>query len=171
MSETGFAGTKESRQEHGRRYRDFADLFEAARPCSSGRRDDSRGKVFGGSKGRSTSCFYAYCQSLEDLHHLPPPAISGTPFYAHILSSLPSLRLSIKSAVTASTKSWLFDIRESGATVGRLALEQMTARIKKWRARREKEGGVRLARVGGALEMVHNERAECESSRMNPGVR
>jgi hypothetical protein len=39
----------------------------------------------------------------------------------------------------------------------------MTARIKKWRARREKEGGVRLARVGGALEMVHNERAECES--------
>jgi hypothetical protein len=65
--------------------------------------------------------------------------------------------------VTASTKSWLFDIRESGATVGRLALEQMTARIKKWRARREKEGGVRLARVGGALEMVHNERAECES--------
>jgi hypothetical protein len=55
--------------------------------------------------------------------------------------------------------------------VGRLALEQMTARIKKWRARREKEGGVRLARVGGALEMVHNERAECESSRMFPGVR
>ena len=46
--------------------------------------------------------------------------------------------------------------------MGRLALEQMTARIKKWRARREKEGGVRLARVGGALEMVHNERAECE---------
>ena len=100
-------------------------------------------------------------QSLEDLQHLPPPAISGTPFYAHIQSSLPSLRLSIKDAVTASTKSWLFDIRESGATVGRLALEQMTARIKKWRARREKEGGVRLARVGGALEMVHNERAEC----------
>ena len=93
---------------------------------------------------------------------MPPPAISGTPFYAHILSSLPSLRLSIKDAVTASTKSWLFDIRESGATVGRLALEQMGARIKKWRARREKEGGVRLARVGGALELVHNERAECE---------
>jgi len=42
-------------------------------------------------------------------------------------------------------------------------MEQMSARIKKWRARREKEGGVRLARVGGALEMVHNERVECES--------
>lgn len=99
---------------------------------------------------------------MEDLHHLPPPSISGTPFYAHILSSLPSLRLSIKDAVTASTKSWLFDVRESGAAVGRLALEQMSGRIKKWKARREKEGGVRLARVGGALELVNNERVECE---------
>jgi hypothetical protein len=113
----------------------------------------------------------AYIQSLEDLHHLPPPAISGTPFYAHILSSLPSLRLSIKDAVTASTKSWLFDVRESGATVGRLALEQMTMRIKRWRARREKEGGVRLARVGGALELVHNERAECKLHEEPPAGR
>jgi hypothetical protein len=101
-------------------------------------------------------------QSLDDLSNLPPPSISQTPFYAHILSSLPSLRLSIKDAVTASMKTWLFDVRESGAKVGKLALEQMGTRIKKWRMRREKEGGVRLARVGGALEMVHNERVECE---------
>jgi hypothetical protein len=92
---------------------------------------------------------------------MPPLAISDTPFFAHILSSLPSLRLSIKDAVLASTKSWLFEVRESGAKVGRLALEQMDGRIQKWRARREKEGGVRLARVGGALELVNNERAEC----------
>jgi hypothetical protein len=105
----------------------------------------------------------ANIQSLEDLQHLPPPSISHTPFYLHLLSSLPSLRLSIKDAVTASTKTWLFDVRESGAKVGKLALEQMGARIKKWRARREKEGGVRLARVGGALELVNNERVECES--------
>lgn len=75
---------------------------------------------------------------------------------------MPSLRLSIKDAVTASTKSWLFDVRESGAEVGKLALEQMAGRIKKWRARREKEGSVRLARVGAALELVNNERVECE---------
>jgi hypothetical protein len=92
---------------------------------------------------------------------LPPPSISQTPFYAHLLSSLPSLRLSVKDAVTASTKSWLFDVRESGAKVGKLALEQMGNRIKKWRTMREKEGGVRLARVGGALELMNNERVEC----------
>ena len=100
---------------------------------------------------------------MEDLLHLPPPSISQTPFYAHILSSLPSLRLSIKDAVTASTKSWLFDVRQSGATVGKLALEQMANRIKKWRTKREKDGGVRLARVGGAMELVNNERIECEA--------
>ncbi|WVF71415.1 hypothetical protein IAT40_006219 [Kwoniella sp. CBS 6097] len=104
--------------------------------------------------------YWGALRSIEDLLHLPPPSISQTPFYAHILSSLPSLRLSIKDAVTASTKTWLFDVRESGAKVGKLALEQMAARIKKWRAKREKEGGVRLARVGGALELVHNERVE-----------
>ena len=70
--------------------------------------------------------------------------------------------------MTASTKSWLFDVRESGAKVGKLALEQMGTRIKKWRARREKEGGVRLARVGGALELVNNERVECTWSK--PGI-
>lgn len=97
--------------------------------------------------------------------HLPPPSISQTPFYAHLLSSLPSLRLSIRDAVTASTKSWLFDVRESGTTVGRLALDQMSARIKKWRAKKEREGGIRLARVGGSLELVNNERADCKSKR------
>ncbi|WVQ82288.1 hypothetical protein IAT38_004416 [Cryptococcus sp. DSM 104549] len=107
--------------------------------------------------------YWGALRSLEDLLHLPPPSISQTPFYAHILSSLPSLRLSIKDAVLASTKTWLFDVRESGAKVGKLALEQMAVRIKKWRVRREKEGGVRLARVGGALELVHNERVEFDA--------
>lgn len=102
---------------------------------------------------------------IEDLSHLPPPSISNTPFYLHLVSSLPTLRLSIKDRVTASTKTWLFDIRESSALVGKLALEQMEMRIKKWRAKREKEGGMRLAKIGGALELVYNERSECKYGR------
>ncbi|KIR67312.1 hypothetical protein I314_02530 [Cryptococcus bacillisporus CA1873] len=107
--------------------------------------------------------YWGALRSLEDLLHLPPPSISQTPFYAHILSSLPSLRLSIKDAVTASTKTWLFDVRESCAKVGKLALGQMAMRTKKWRMKREKEGGVRLARVGGPLELVYNERVEFDA--------
>ena len=52
--------------------------------------------------------------------------------------------------------------------VGNLALEHMSMRIKRWRAKREKEGGVKLARVGGALEMVYNEKSECELKASNP---
>ncbi|BEI79982.1 hypothetical protein CcaverHIS002_0105110 [Cutaneotrichosporon cavernicola] len=100
---------------------------------------------------------------IEDLSHLPPPAISNTPFYLHLVSSLPSLRLSIKDAVTASAKSWLFDIRESSALVGKLALEGMGNRIKRWRLKREKDGSARFARIGGALELVNNERAEFDA--------
>ncbi|WWC89397.1 uncharacterized protein L201_004321 [Kwoniella dendrophila CBS 6074] len=107
--------------------------------------------------------YWGALRSIEDLLHLTPPSISQTPFYAHILSSLPSLRLSIKNAVTASTKTWLFDVRESGSKVGKLALEQMSVRIKKWRLKREKEGGIKLARVGGAMELVHNERVEFDA--------
>ncbi|KAL1413544.1 Rab GTPase-binding exocyst subunit S15 [Vanrija albida] len=104
--------------------------------------------------------YWGALRMLEDLSHLPPPSISQTPFYLHLVSSLPSLRISIKDAVTATTKSWLFDIRESNTLVGKLALENMTARIKRWRTKREKDGGVRLARIGGALELVSNERIE-----------
>ncbi|EJT53129.1 exocyst complex subunit Sec15 [Trichosporon asahii var. asahii CBS 2479] len=57
-------------------------------------------------------------------------------------------------------RSWLFDIRESSALVGKLALKHMDSRIKRWRARREKDGNIRLANIGGALELVNNERTE-----------
>ena len=106
-------------------------------------------------------------QSLEDLLHLPPSPLSQTPFFLHILSSLPSLRSQIRDAVTASEKSWLFDVRSSSGQIGRLATEEMARRIKKWRNRKEKDGGLlggtaRLGRVGGAVESVMNEKNECE---------
>ncbi|ORX36771.1 putative exocyst complex subunit Sec15 [Kockovaella imperatae] len=107
--------------------------------------------------------YWGALRMLDDLLLVPPQSISQTPFYTHLSSSLPSLRVAIKDAVTASTKSWLFEVRESGARVGKLALEHMSSRIKRWRTKREKEGGVKLARVGGALEMVYNERLEFDA--------
>jgi hypothetical protein len=109
-------------------------------------------------------------QSLEELNRLPPSAISETPFHQHIVSSLPSLRAEIKSAVTESEKSWLFDVRQSGAMVGRLALDHMEARQRRWRTKkereREKEGVAALTarslRVGSAVELVNNEKVECK---------
>ena len=96
---------------------------------------------------------------------MPPTSLSQTPFFQHLLSSLPSLRGQIKDAVTASMKQWLLEIRNVSAQVGKLALESMEARIRRWRTRREKDPMLRMSRVGSAVELVTYEKTECESSR------
>jgi hypothetical protein len=71
--------------------------------------------------------------------------------------SLPSLRGQIKDAVTASTKQWLLEIRNLTGEVGKLALEAMENRTRRWRSRREKDAMLRLSRVGSAVEAVSYE--------------
>jgi hypothetical protein len=71
--------------------------------------------------------------------------------------SLPSLRGQIKDAVTASTKQWLLEIRNLTGEVGKLALEAMESRTRRWRSRREKDPMLRLSRVGSAVETVSYE--------------
>ncbi len=74
---------------------------------------------------------------------MPQSSLSQTPLFQHILLSLPSLRGQIKDAVTAST--------------GKLALEAMESRTRRWRSRREKDLMIRLSRVGSAVETVSYE--------------
>ena len=80
------------------------------------------------------------------------------------MSSLPSMRTPIKDAVTASTKQWLLEIRNVSGQVGKLAIEALEMRTKKWRARREKDPMLKLSRVGSAVEAVSHEKHECESN-------
>lgn len=79
------------------------------------------------------------------------------------MSSLPSLRAQIKDAVTASMKQWLLDIRNNSGQIGRLALEAMDIRVRKWRIRREREPSLKHSRVGSAVETVVYEKLECKS--------
>ncbi|KIJ56882.1 hypothetical protein M422DRAFT_218657 [Sphaerobolus stellatus SS14] len=104
--------------------------------------------------------YWSALRSLEDIQALPQSSLSQTPFFTHILSSLPSLRTQIKEAVTASKSTWLLEIRNISGEVGRLALEAMDTRTRKWRSRREKEPLLRLSRVGSSVEMVTNEKIE-----------
>lgn len=101
-------------------------------------------------------------QSLEDIQNLPPTSLSQTPLHQYVLSSLPSLRGQIKDAVTASMKQWLLEIRNNSAEVGRLALEAMETRTRRWRLRREKDPLLRMSRVGSAVELVTYEKNECK---------
>lgn len=106
---------------------------------------------------------YVFFQSLEDIQSMPPTSLSQTPFFQHLLSSLPSLRGQIKDAVTASMKQWLLEIRNISAEVGRLAVEAMELRMKRWRQRREKDPLLRPNRVGSAVELITYEKVECMS--------
>lgn len=94
---------------------------------------------------------------------MPQTSLSQTPFFQHLLSSLPSLRGQIKDAVTASMKQWLLLIRNVSTQVGQLAIEAMEARIRRWRARRDRDPLLRLNRVGSAVEIATYEKVECET--------
>jgi len=91
---------------------------------------------------------------------MPQSLLSQTPLFQHILMSLPSLRGQIKDSVTASTKQWLLEIRNLTGEVGKLALEAMESRTRRWRSRREKDPMLRLSRVGSAAETVSYETTE-----------
>ncbi|EPQ59901.1 hypothetical protein GLOTRDRAFT_33192 [Gloeophyllum trabeum ATCC 11539] len=107
--------------------------------------------------------YWSALRSLEDIQSMPPTSLSQTPFFQHLLSSLPSLRGQIKDAVTASTKQWLLDIRNVSGQVGELALEAMELRVKRWKARRDRDPMLRSARVGSAVEWVTYEKTEFDA--------
>ncbi|KDQ64317.1 hypothetical protein JAAARDRAFT_52281 [Jaapia argillacea MUCL 33604] len=104
--------------------------------------------------------YWSALRSLEDIQSMPPTSLSQTPFFQHLLSSLPSLRGQIKDAVTASVKQWLLDIRNVSGQVGHLALEAMEVRMRKWKHRRDKDPMLSMSRVGSAVELVTNEKNE-----------
>lgn len=56
----------------------------------------------------------------------------------------------------------MLDFREASADVGKLALEAMRQRTKRWRSRRDKEPSLKNLKVGSAVELVINEKIESE---------
>jgi hypothetical protein len=76
--------------------------------------------------------------------------------------SIPLFRTEIKSAVTAEQNAWLLGIRESSPLVGQLALRHMEVRARKWKSKVERDGNVKQVRIGSAIELVNNEKSECE---------
>jgi exocyst complex component 6 len=73
--------------------------------------------------------------------------------------------------VTASLKTWLFDLRNVSRQVGRLALDAMEVRKKRWAARKEKEPQLKLCQLGGAVELITSEKIECKHALLSLSVR
>ncbi|KDQ20586.1 hypothetical protein BOTBODRAFT_26590 [Botryobasidium botryosum FD-172 SS1] len=104
--------------------------------------------------------YWSALRSLEEIQSLPSTSLSQTPLLTHLLSSLPSLRSQIKDAVTASTKSWLLEVRNVSGQIGKMALDAMRLRNRRWRSRKDKEPMLKLSRVGSAVEVITNEKNE-----------
>ncbi|KAF8341518.1 exocyst complex component, sec15 subunit [Cantharellus anzutake] len=104
--------------------------------------------------------YFSALRSLGEIETLPPTALSNTPLYTHLLSSLPSLRAQVKDAVTAANIQWLTDVRDKSEDIGKLALEAMRVRARRWRSRKEKEPMFKSTRVGSAVELVTHDKIE-----------
>lgn len=86
-------------------------------------------------------------------------------FAKHMLETIPNMRDTIKQSVMREMKEWLFEAREKQRVVGKLALEAMDARVKRWKAKSQKDPMLALAKVNSAIELVVNEKADCEYRR------
>lgn len=106
--------------------------------------------------------YYSALRSLEELStvHLKP--VLHHEFARHMLESVPAMREQVRSAVLREMREWLFEVREKGRTVGKLALDAMDARQKKWKVKSGKDANLSLAKVNSPIELVVNERVECE---------
>lgn len=65
-------------------------------------------------------------------------------------------------------KQWLLEIRNVSTEVGRLAVESMESRTRRWRNRREKDPLLRNSKVGSAVELVTYEKTECKAGAVFP---
>ncbi|GAA5949792.1 hypothetical protein JCM3765_007693 [Sporobolomyces pararoseus] len=106
--------------------------------------------------------FFQSLRELEDLQQIHLKPVLYYPFASQMLQSLPSTKMSIKTLVTKSLKTWMFEAREASRSVGKTALENMESRNRRWNSRKRKDvlGGMRLAKINGPVELGVSERYE-----------
>ena len=106
--------------------------------------------------------YYSALRSLDDLENIHLRSVMQFEFAKHMMESIPAMRGSIRQAVVKEMKEWLFEAREKQRTVGKLALEAMEARAKRWKAKSQRDPMLALAKINSAIELVVNEKMECE---------
>ena len=106
--------------------------------------------------------YYPALRLLHDLQHVHLQGLLHLAFARHLLLSIPNSIQQIRNTVTKEMKSWLFAAREASRNIGRLTLEAMLLRSRRWAARKAKDvdGTLRLARINGSVELAFSERHE-----------
>ncbi len=106
--------------------------------------------------------FYSALRSLDELENVHLRGIMQFDFAKHMMESIPAMRLTIRKEVMKEMKEWLYEAREKQRTVGKLALEAMDARVKRWKAKSQRDPMLAISKINSAIEMVVNEKIESE---------
>ncbi|KAK0550336.1 Rab GTPase-binding exocyst subunit S15 [Tilletia horrida] len=104
--------------------------------------------------------YFSALRSLDELENVHLKPVLMHEFARLMLEGIPQTRERIRTAVTREMKEWLFEAREKSRTVGKLALDAMEVRQKRWKVKAQKDPMLSLAKVNSAIELVVNERIE-----------
>ncbi|EGG00037.1 uncharacterized protein MELLADRAFT_118143 [Melampsora larici-populina 98AG31] len=114
-----------------------------------------------------TGKFYSALRSLDELQfiHLKP-LLPFAAFAGYLGEALPNEKIRVREEVTKQLNSWLYEARERSGSVGKLAMEGMEMRTRRWKARRDRvkhQDSASLAMlvdVNTPVEMAVSERHE-----------
>ncbi|PLW08625.1 hypothetical protein PCANC_13017 [Puccinia coronata f. sp. avenae] len=83
--------------------------------------------------------FYSALRSLDELQfvHLKP-LLGFAAFAGYLGEALPNEKMRIREEVTKQLNSWLYDARQLSQQLGRLALEALEFRDRRWKTRRDR---------------------------------
>ncbi|KNZ56008.1 hypothetical protein VP01_2520g2 [Puccinia sorghi] len=83
--------------------------------------------------------FYSALRSLDELQfvHLKP-LLGFAAFAGYLGEALPNEKIRIREEVTKQLNSWLYDARQLSQQLGRLALEALELRDRRWEARKDR---------------------------------
>ncbi|KAG0147256.1 hypothetical protein CROQUDRAFT_656365 [Cronartium quercuum f. sp. fusiforme G11] len=111
--------------------------------------------------------YYSALRSLDELQfvHLKP-LLPLAAFAGYLSEALPNEKMRVREEVTKQLNSWLYDARERSGDVGKLAMESMDLRTRRWKARRDRvkhhdtASLAMLVNVNTPVEMAVSERHE-----------
>lgn len=104
--------------------------------------------------------YYSALRRLDELEHVQLKPLMHHEVAQRMLDSIPDTRERVRLEVTKQMKGWLYEVREKGGAVGRIALNTMDMRQQRWRQRSQRDPMLSLSKVNSPIEQVVNERFE-----------
>ncbi|WFD29125.1 Rab GTPase-binding exocyst subunit S15 [Malassezia sp. CBS 17886] len=104
--------------------------------------------------------YYSALRRLDELGDVHLKPLMHYEIARIMRDRIPDARERIRQTVTRQLQGWMFEVREKSGAVGRVALETMETRQKRWRNRSQKDPMLCMSSINSPIEQVVNERIE-----------